>query len=82
MDQKIVDIYDEFTNGYLNRRVFLKKLAFFTGGTPAAYAILSQLENNAAMAEVVAKDDPRLLAYFERISGYCSRRVITAGGNA
>ena len=60
MDQKIVDIYDEFTNGYLNRRVFLKKLAFFTGGTAAAYAILSQLENNAAMAEVVAKDDPRL----------------------
>jgi len=60
MDKTIVDIYKEFTNGYLNRRVFLKKLAFFTGGTAAAYTILSQLENNAAMAEVVAKDDPRL----------------------
>jgi len=60
MDQKIVDIYDEFTNGYLNRCVFLKKLAFFTGGAAAAYAMLSQLENNAAIDEVVAKDDSRL----------------------
>ena len=60
MDQRIVDIYDAYTNGYLDRRAFLKKLALLAGGTAAAYALLPQLGNNCAMAEIVPKDDPRL----------------------
>ena len=60
MDQRIVDIYDAYTNGYLDRRAFLKKLSLLAGGTAAAYALLPQLGNNCAMAEIVPKDDPRL----------------------
>jgi len=60
MDQRIADIYDAYTNGYLDRREFLKKLSLLVGGTAAAYAILPKLEKNDAMAQVVSKDDPRL----------------------
>ncbi len=59
MDQKIIDLYDEYTEGSIDRREFLKKLAVLAGGIAAASALLPQLEGNYAMAEV-AKDDPRL----------------------
>jgi carboxymethylenebutenolidase len=60
MDQKIIDLYDEYTKGSLDRREFLKKLAVLAGGAAAVSALLPRLERNYAMAEVVAKDDPRL----------------------
>jgi len=60
MDQKIIDLYDEYTHELLDRREFLKKLSILAGGTAAANALLPVLENNYARAEVVAKDDPRL----------------------
>ncbi len=60
MDQKIIDLYDEYTRGFLDRREFLKKLSILAGGTAAANALLPLLENNYARAEVVPKDDPRL----------------------
>jgi carboxymethylenebutenolidase len=60
MDQKITDLYDEYTEGSMDRREFLKKLGVLAGSTAAAYALLPQLERNYAMAEVVSKDDPRL----------------------
>ncbi|OHB77814.1 MAG: carboxymethylenebutenolidase [Planctomycetes bacterium RBG_16_55_9] len=59
MNQRIIDTYDEYMNGRLDRREFLRKLAHLSGGTAAAYALMAQLEN-AAVAEVVPKDDPRL----------------------
>lgn len=60
MDQRITDLYDEYTAGSIDRREFLKKLAVLAGGVAAVSALLPQLERNYAMAEVVAKDDPRL----------------------
>ncbi len=60
MDQKIIDLYDEYTRGFLDRREFLKKLSILAGGAAAANALLPLLENNYARAEVVRKDDPRL----------------------
>jgi len=60
MHQKIINLYEEYTEGTLDRREFLKRLAFLAGGTAAAYTLLSQLETKVAMAEVVPKDDPRL----------------------
>ncbi len=60
MDQKIIDLYDEYTRGFLDRREFLKKLCILAGGAAAANALLPLLENNYARAEVVRKDDPRL----------------------
>ncbi len=65
MDKKIIDLYDDYTNGILDRREFIKKLAVLAGGTAAAIAFLPLIENKYAQAQVVPKDDPRL--YVENI---------------
>jgi carboxymethylenebutenolidase len=60
MDQKIIDLYDEYTHELLDRREFLRRLSVLAGSTAAAIALLPLLENNNAKAEVVPKDDPRV----------------------
>ena len=40
MDQKIIDLYDEYTHAPLDRRVFLECLATLTGSVAAAIAAL------------------------------------------
>ncbi len=60
MDQKIIDLYDEYTHRPLERRVFLERLATLAGGTAAALALLPLLENDYAHAQQVRPDDPRL----------------------
>lgn len=60
MDQKIIDLYDEYTHELLDRREFLRRFSVLAGSTAAAIALLPLLENNNAKAEVVPKDDPRL----------------------
>ncbi len=47
MHQKIIDLYKEYSDGSLDRREFLKRLAVLAGGTMAAYTLLSQLSRNA-----------------------------------
>ena len=69
MKQKITDLYNEYTEGLLNRAEFLKKLAVLAGGVAAVSALLPQLERNYAMAEVVAKDDPRLDTEYVKYPG-------------
>jgi len=59
MDQRIIDLYDEYTHAPLDRRVFLDRLAMLVGGTAAAAVLLPLLENRA-VAAVVATDDPRI----------------------
>jgi carboxymethylenebutenolidase len=56
MDQKFLDLYDDYANGSLDRREFLKKLAVLAGSTAAAITLLPLY----AQAQVVSKDDPRL----------------------
>jgi len=60
MNQKIIDLYDAYTHGFIARREFLHKLALLAGGATAASALLPLLENDYANAEVISKDDPRL----------------------
>jgi carboxymethylenebutenolidase len=60
MDEKILDLYDSYAKGSLDRREFLKKLATLAGGTAAAVALLPLLEGSYAEAQVIPKDDPRL----------------------
>lgn len=69
MDQKIIDLYDEYTHGLLDRREFLKKLSMLAGGTAAAIALLPLLENNHAKAEVVPKNDSRLYTDYIKYPG-------------
>jgi carboxymethylenebutenolidase len=60
MDKKIIDLYEGYASGYLDRREFLKKLAVLAGGTAAAVALLPLVENKYAQAQIVPKDDSRL----------------------
>lgn len=80
MDQKIIDLYDEYTHGGMSRRGFLDRLAQLAGGTAAALSLLPVLENNRALAQKVAENDDRLaIARVEyeaggaKISGYLAR---------
>lgn len=69
MDQRFIDLYDEYTHTPLDRRVFLARLAQVAGGVAAAEALLPLLENNYARAQVVPKDDPRLAVETVRYPG-------------
>jgi len=59
MDQRIIDLYDEYTHAPLPRRVFLERLSHLAGGTTAAIALLPALESRAEAA-VIPADDQRL----------------------
>jgi carboxymethylenebutenolidase len=69
VDQRIINLYDRFTHGGMNRREFLDRLAELAGSAAAAVALLPLLQNDYARAAIVAPDDGRLSA--ERI-GYDS----------
>jgi carboxymethylenebutenolidase len=69
MDQKITDLYNEFKIGRLDRREFMRKLAFLAGGTAAALTLLPLLEKNNARAGIFAKDDPLLHTEFIKYPG-------------
>jgi carboxymethylenebutenolidase len=50
MDQKIINLYDEYTHTSLSRNDFIKQLAVLAGGTAVAMTMLPLLENNYAQA--------------------------------
>lgn len=60
MNQKFIDLYDEYLQEHLGRRDFFKRLTVLAGSVAAANALLLLLENSQAGAEIVPKDDPRL----------------------
>lgn len=60
MDQRMIDLYDQYTHELLDRREFFRRLSVLVGSTAAAIALLPLLENSNARAEIVPKDDPRL----------------------
>ena len=66
MDQRIINLFDEYTHKPLSREVFLKKLAALTGSTAATMAVLPLLEVNYAHAATIPDQDDRLLT--EKIS--------------
>jgi carboxymethylenebutenolidase len=66
MDQKIINLFDEYTHKPLSREVFLKKLTTLTGSTAAAMALLPFLEVNYAHAATVQQEDERL--FTERVN--------------
>ena len=69
MDQKIIDLYDDFTHGGMSRRSFLDKLAALAGSTAAASTVLTVLQNNYAQAQTIPETDPRIAAETVDIPG-------------
>lgn len=60
MDQRIVDLYDEYTHKPLDRRVFMERLVALTGSTAAAQLALAGLASNYALAQTITENDPRI----------------------
>jgi carboxymethylenebutenolidase len=60
MDQRIINLYDEYTHKPLTREEFLKKLVILTGSTAGAMAILPFIEVNYANAQTIQEGDSRL----------------------
>jgi carboxymethylenebutenolidase len=64
MDQRVIDLYDEYTHKPLTRNEFLRRLVLLTGSTAAATAILPMIEVNQAHAAITPGED----LFTERIS--------------
>jgi carboxymethylenebutenolidase len=60
MNRRIIELYDEYTHGGMDRRDFLRRLGRIAGGAAAAAALLPLLENRYAAAATIAPDDPAL----------------------
>lgn len=60
MDQRIINLFDEYTHKPLKRDDFLKQLAKLTGSMAAALTVLPLLEVNYAHAETVPQQDDRI----------------------
>ncbi|WP_406855156.1 dienelactone hydrolase family protein [Alsobacter sp. KACC 23698] len=80
LDQKIIDLYDEYTHRPLARRTFLERLSALAGSAAAAGAALAVLEPNYARAALVPETDDRIVTERirtsvadVRVSGYLAR---------
>lgn len=59
-DQELLDIYDYYVHGQIDRRGFLEKAAKFAVGGLTAAALLEMLSPQYAFAAEVPKEDPRV----------------------
>ena len=53
-DQELLDLYDDYAHGRLNRREFARRAAAFAVGGVTAEALLERLSPNYAVAQQVA----------------------------
>jgi carboxymethylenebutenolidase len=61
MDQKIINLYDEYTHKPLSRKLFMSRLVKLTGSAAMAMTVLSVLEVGYANAETVSEQDEDLI---------------------
>jgi carboxymethylenebutenolidase len=80
--QELLDLFDGYVHGAIDRRGFLERAAKFAGGGVTAAMLLDELSPKFAEAQQVAKDDKRLSAsYVEfdspqgtgKVRGYLAR---------
>src|ERR1051325_4680778 len=57
MEQRIINLYDEYTHKPLTRQEFMKRLVMITGSMTAAMMVLPLLEVNYAHAAVTKDED-------------------------
>ena len=57
MDQRIINLYDEYTHKPLTRKEFLHRLTLLTGSSAAAMAVLPLLEVNYSKAVITDQED-------------------------
>lgn len=61
---ELLELYDYYAHGRINRREFLDRAALFTFGGLTASALLAALSPNYALAEQVSFTDPQILAEY------------------
>lgn len=59
-DQELLDLYDEYVHGHIERRGFLRRAVKFAAVGMTAEALLANLSPNYAWAQQVEADDPRI----------------------
>ena len=59
-DQELLDLYDHYAHGLIERREFLDKAAKYAVGGVTATALLETLSPNYALANQVKEDDSRI----------------------
>lgn len=59
-DQELLDLYDSYAHGLIERREFLSKAGKFTVGGVTATALLGALSPDYALASQVEENDPRI----------------------
>ncbi len=64
MDQRIINLYDEYTHKPLSRAEFLRKLIQLTGGATAAAAVLPLLESDYAQSLITEEDSKKLFTEY------------------
>jgi carboxymethylenebutenolidase len=69
MESKIIDLYDDYNSGTLDRREFIKRLSLVAGGALAATSLLPLLESNYALGAMVPKNDERLISKYVNFPG-------------
>ncbi|MEN3940627.1 dienelactone hydrolase family protein [Prosthecobacter sp. SYSU 5D2] len=62
--QDLLNLYDDYAHGRVDRRGFLERASRFAAGGLTAAALLDLLSPNYALAEQVKKDDPRVQSAF------------------
>jgi len=86
--QEVLKLFDGYVHGMLDRREFLDGAAKYAVGGFSAVAMLEALRPNYAMAQQVAKNDPRIKAEFVeydspqgngKIRGYLVRPAKASG---
>jgi len=82
IDQRVIDLYDEFTHGTMERRDFFARMARLTGGAVAATAVITALTSDYARAQTIAESDPRITTQTVPIPGVQGLSGYLAGPKA
>ena len=61
-DQELLNLFDQYVHGGIDRRAFLDRAAKYAVGGMTAAMLLDALNPRFAEAQLVPKDDPRLKA--------------------
>jgi len=86
-DQTLLDLYDDYVHGRVDRRGFLERASRFAAGGLTVAALLEALAPNYAFAQQAAKDDKRIeIEYAEysspkgagKMRGYLARPAAAA----
>ena len=67
-DQRILQLFDGYVHGKINRREFLDRAAAFTAAGVTATSVLASLSPDYARAQQVAPDDPSITTSYKLYS--------------